>query len=112
MILRPLQRVIDNLLVDIGAIATGVKIGLESAFRIGRLRAAATLQRNILKVNKLENKAGRTYYYKDIKDLLICINQKAAKVIEFEHGTAFPSHHAYLSNMFTCTIYKENTTWI
>ena len=166
------RKVIHNLLVDIGAIGAGVKVSLESAFRIGRVRAAASSPRNILirfkdidnkialfqnvnkmrhlnkwkkvyisddltveqqgerkdlrclsalgafhnlslklKGNKLENEAGRTYYYKDIKDLPVGINLKAAKVIEFTHGTAFQSHHAYLSNMFPCSITYNEVTW-
>ena len=64
-----------------------------------------------LKGNKLEDSKGKVYHYRDIGDLPYGISMVEAKVIEFEHGTAFQSHHAYLSNMYKCEIVDEDITW-
>ena len=51
------------------------------------------------------------YHYRDIKDLPTGISLEEAKVIEFDHGTAFQSHHAYLSNMYPCEIIDDDLLW-
>ena len=63
-----------------------------------------------MKGNKVELD-GRGYVHREISSLPKEINCEAAKLVEFEHGVAFQSHHAFLSNMYPCNIVYDEVTW-
>ena len=53
----------------------------------------------------------KRYTYSDIDDLPEGITLENAKIVQVDDGLAFQSHHAYLSNMFKCTIVHEGNTF-
>ena len=165
------KKIITDILTDIGSITPGERIGIDSAYRMGKKDPKARRPRNILirfrdmdtkirlfqKIAKmstipkwknvyiaddltasqqderkdlrclaaLARQQGETakvkgnklhigeeaFTHRDIDDLPEGIDLESAKVVRVDGGTAFQSHHAYLSNMYNCCIEYEDITW-
>ena len=55
---------------------------------------------------------GKQFTYADIESLPLGLTMESVKLIKVSDGYAFQSHHAFLSNMYMCTIKYDGETYI